>query len=59
VPEVMQRYLECGDLHCGFAWGIQKILRHLNLWDPKIHGPPFSKPDYIPKLVFDGSYLPR
>jgi hypothetical protein len=35
---------------------IEKILRHLHLWAPKIHGLPPSKPDYIPELIFDDSY---
>jgi hypothetical protein len=35
---------------------IDKILRHLDLWDPKIHGPPSSKTDHIPELIFDDSF---
>ena len=34
---------------------IEKILRHLDLWDIRNHDPPTQKPSYIPELVYDDS----
>jgi hypothetical protein len=34
---------------------IQKILRHLNLWDTRNHDPPPKNPAYIPELTYDDS----
>jgi hypothetical protein len=34
---------------------IQKILRHLNLWDTRNHDPPPENPSYISELTYDDS----
>nr|CBX30254.1 hypothetical protein N47_D30630 [uncultured Desulfobacterium sp.] len=34
---------------------IQKILRHLNLWDTRNHDPLPESPPYIPELTYDDS----
>ncbi len=34
---------------------IEKILRHLDLWDIRNHDPPESEPEHIPELVYDYS----
>jgi hypothetical protein len=34
---------------------IEKILRHLNLWDIRNHGPPAKQQAYIPELFYDYS----
>jgi len=34
---------------------IEKILRHLDLWDTRNHDPPEPEPSHIPELVYDYS----
>lgn len=34
---------------------IEKILRHLDLWDIRNHDPPAQQPSYIPELFYDYS----
>jgi len=35
---------------------IRKILKHLKLWDIKIHDPPVSKPVNFAELTYDDSF---
>jgi len=34
---------------------IEKILRHLDLWDIRNHDPPEPEPEHIPELAYDYS----
>jgi hypothetical protein len=35
---------------------IEKILRHLGLWEPRNHDPPAKKAAPIPEIIYDNSY---
>ncbi len=37
---------------------IEKILKHLDLWETRNHDPPTRKATHIPELIIDPSYLP-
>ena len=35
---------------------IERILRHLGLWETRNHGPPAKSATHIPELIYDDSY---
>jgi hypothetical protein len=35
---------------------IEKILRHLGLWDIRNHDPPLKKSEYVSEITYDDSY---
>jgi hypothetical protein len=42
-------FIEAGDV-------IEKILRHLGLWETHNHDPPVPNPTYIPEFTYDDDY---
>jgi len=35
---------------------IEKILKHLNLWQPQAHSPPVNKETVFEEVIYDYSY---